>query len=82
MIRLPRFTPKELQRFEEQSIENMLIYYGEEMQNMARDDSPSSFLSRSLITRFLDLGILERNWGKKTCKLTLTRKGRDLYGLP
>ena len=82
MIRLPRFTPKELQTFARQSDENMLSYYGEEMRNMSSGEGPSSFLSRSLITRFLDLGILERNWGKKKWKLTLTRKGRERYGLP
>lgn len=76
------FTQEELRVLEEQSDENMLFFYEDEMRHTLREGSPSSFLSKSLIDRFIEVGILERRWGRKTWKLMLSRKGRMWYGLP
>ena len=81
MIKLPRFTQDEMNLLETQSIENMLDYYEEEMRRIAGGANPSSFLSKPLVKRFINLGILERDFGGRKCKVILSRKGRELYGL-
>jgi len=81
MIRMPRFTKDELHFLEEQSIANMLFFYEEEMRRIAEGERPSSFLTKPLIRRFTDSGILERNWGRKNCKVTLSKKGREWYNI-
>ena len=58
MIAMVRFTPEEIQRFEEKSIENMLIYYEDEMRRVAEGESPTIHLTTPLIRRIIDMGIL------------------------
>ncbi len=81
MIKVPRFTKEEMKKLEKQSIENMLIFYEEEIRSIAEGSSPSKFLTRPLIKRLTAVGILERNWGRKACKTTLSKKGREWYEL-
>jgi len=76
------FTKEEMKKLEKQSIENMLVYYEEEMRLVVSEDlSPSSFLTKPLIRRLTDSGILERKWGRKNCKVTLSKKGREWYNI-
>lgn len=82
MIKLPLFTKDEMHLLETQSIENMLDYYEEELRRIAGGENPSSLLSKTMIKRFITLGILERDFGKRKCRITLSRKGRKRYGLP
>ena len=82
MIKLPRFTKDELHLLETQSIENMLDYYEKEMRRIAGGENPSTLLSKPMIKRFITLGILERDYGKRKCRITLSQKGRERYGLP
>ena len=77
---MPRFTQEELNLLDKRSTENMLVYYEEELRRIAGGERPASLLGRPLIQRLMKLGILERDWGKGK-KLTLSRKGRERYGL-
>ena len=72
---------EELREFDKQSTENMLIYYEEELRRVAMGESPKQFLPDPLILRLIAYGILGRDWGRKGRKITLTRKGREFYGL-
>ncbi len=67
---------------DKRSTENMLVYYEEELRRIAGGERPASLLGRPLIRRLLKLGILERDWGGRKWKVTLSRKGRERYGLP
>ncbi len=78
---VPRFTQKELKRLDRQSTENMLCFYEEELRRVAKGERLSSFVSKSLVKRFIDLGILERSWEKKRWRIILSQKGRELYSL-
>jgi len=82
MVRVPRFTQNELSLLDKRSTDNMLVFYEEELRRIARGERPQPLLTNSLISRFLNLGILECDWGGKKWKVTLSRKGRELYGLP
>jgi len=73
------FTQDELSQLDKRSIENMLIFYEEEMRHVAGGEGPSTFLTKPLIKRFVALGLLERNWGNQNRKVTLSQKGRDWY---
>ena len=77
----PRFTQKELKRLDRQSTENMLLFYEEELRRVAKGERLSSFMSKPLIKRFIDLGILERVWDKKRRRIILSQKGREWYNL-
>ena len=82
MISMPKFTQDEINLLDKRSTDNMLIYYEEELRRIAGGERPASLLGRPLITRFINLGILDRDWGGKRWKVTLSRKGRERYGFP
>ncbi len=77
----PRFTQKELKRLDQQSTENMLCFYEEELRRAAKGERLTSFIGKPLIKRFIALGILERVWDKKRRRIILSQKGRELYNL-
>ena len=60
----------------------MLAYYEEEMLRIDGGERPQSLIARSMLNRFVDLGILERGLEGKKWRVTLSRKGREWYGLP
>jgi hypothetical protein len=78
---VPRFTSKELKRLDQQSTENMLCFYEEELRRAANGEQLTSFIGKPLIKRFIDLGILERVWDKKRRRIILSQKGREWYNL-
>jgi len=79
---MPQFTKDELLLLEEQSLENMLVFYEAEMKRIAEGERASSLLGGPMIRRLLELGLLERGWGGKNWRIMMSRKGRELYGLP
>ncbi len=81
MIRVPQFTHEELQLLDEQSIENMLIFYEKEMLQIARGETASNIITRSIISRFINKGFLKIGNYKGKMKIILSRKGRERYGL-
>ena len=82
MIGMPKFTQDEMNLLDKRSTDNMLVYYEEELRRIAGGERPASLLSRPLINRFLNLGVLDRDWGGRKWKVTLSQKGRERYGLP
>ena len=82
MGKLGRFTTEELRRFDEQSTENMLIFYADEMLLIDGGAIASKLLTRPLVNRFVESGILELGHNNKGWRIMLSRKGRDFYGLP
>ena len=82
MSALGRFTKAELMRLDSQSTENMLDFYEQEMRRIAEGENPSSLLTRPLINKFVRLGLLEHTMDGKNRSRTLSRKGREWYGLP
>jgi len=79
---MPRFTQYEMRRLEEQSNENMLIFYEEEMIMIANGAKASNFIAKPLISRLVKRGFLVRGKEKGKRKIKLSRKGRERYGLP
>ena len=83
---MPLFTPDEMKKLDEQSNENMLVFYEKEMRLVSEGLSPSSFLTKPLIKRFVELGILERSWKldeqrEEYRRVTLSQKGKEWYNL-
>ena len=79
---MSRFTLEELRHFDEQSIENMLLYYADEMLLIDGGAIASKLLTRPLVNRFVKKGILEIGYHDISWRIRLSRKGRDFYGLP
>jgi len=82
MVRLGRFTQKELRFLDKKSTENMLTFYEEEMKRIAEGESPSHLLTKPLIDKFVKFGFLVHSTEGKRRGKTLSRKGREFYGLP
>ena len=60
----------------------MLAFYEEEMLRIDGGERPQPLLTRPTLNRFIKLGILERGLKGKRWRVTLSRKGREWYGLP
>ena len=82
MSDMGRFTPDELRRLDNQSTENMLDFYEEEMRRIADGDNPSSLLSKPIINKFVKMGLLVHVMDGKRRRRTLSAGAREWYGLP
>lgn len=81
MIRLSRFTLEELRDFDKQSTENMMVYYEKEMRLINEGKMASKLMTRPLINRFVESGILELGRQARGTRILLSRRAKEFYGL-
>ena len=77
------WTEEEIEDLELRNIDNMLYFYAEELKQIANGAPAHSVIGRPLINRLKLLGIFEVNNSRgQRRRVTLSRKGRMILGLP